>query len=531
MPENTLIALLEEQVAAHPERIALTYGEERMSYAGLAALSRRLAAGLRAQGIGEGDRVALWLPNTPAYVALLFACWRLGAVATAVNTRFRSVEVGDIVGRSGAKALVYWPDFKQIPFTEILGEVPAEQLAALETVIVYTESGANIEPPLPDKRTVSFGDLAAHDELAEDFSDPDIGCAIFTTSGTTKAPKFVLHRQFAPYRHNHDVADAYGLREHDDLTLLQAIPLCGVFGFNLALSTLAAGGRLVLMPVFDGAEAVKLMRAERVTYTGGSDDLWNALLKHAEGTPAFPDLKLGICALLGSSDETIWQRAEDRGVKLSGTYGMSEIQALFSIWPIDAPLAERARAGGVPVSSEARIRCRHPDSGELCADGEPGEIEVRAPSMLLEYFRNPEATAEAFTEDGFFRTGDLGVTLGEGEAFEFHARMGDTMRLGGFLVAPAEIEAHLQAHPSVAEVQVVAAKTPQGPRAVAFVIAAEGARPDEADLQAHCEGQLAKFKIPARIFVVEEFPMTPGPNGFKVQKAKLRNMAEERIGG
>jgi fatty-acyl-CoA synthase len=78
---------------------------------------------------------------------------------------------------------------------------------------------------------------------------------------------------------------------------------------------------------------------------------------------------------------------------------------------------------------------------------------------------------------------------------------------------------------------VVAAKTPQGPRAVAFVIAAEGARPDEADLQAHCEGQLAKFKIPARIFVVEEFPMTPGPNGFKVQKAKLRNMAEERIGG
>jgi fatty-acyl-CoA synthase len=147
---------------------------------------------------------------------------------------------------------------------------------------------------------------------------------------------------------------------------------------------------------------------------------------------------------------------------------------------------------------------------------------------MLEYFGDAKATAAALTEDGFVRMGDLG-RLREDGSFVFLTRLGDVLRLGGFLVAPAEIETHLLAHPAVAAAQVVGATTSAGPRCVAFVVPEAGARFDPEILRAHCAAALASFKVPARVIPLDAFPVTRSPNGEKVQRGKLREMAQAAI--
>ena len=171
---------------------------------------------------------------------------------------------------------------------------------------------------------------------------------------------------------------------------------------------------------------------------------------------------------------------------------------------------------------------RDPESGEILAPGEQGELELRGASMMKEYFGNPAATREAFTEDGYLRSGDMGTTTDDG-GFVFLSRMGDVLRLGGFLVAPAEIEACLATHVSVDGSQVVDVTTPEGPRAVGFVTLAAGAELDEDLLREHCRAGLARFKVPSRVFAVDEFPTTLSANGTKIQRTRLRDMAQAAI--
>jgi len=221
-------------------------------------------------------------------------------------------------------------------------------------------------------------------------------------------------------------------------------------------------------------------------------------------------------------------RARARGLELYGLYGMSELQAFFSQQPESAPFERRILGGGVPVSRAAAVRVRDPESGELLPHGEQGELELRGPSMMMEYFGNPEETAEAFTPDGYLRSGDMGYTTKDG-GFVFLARMGDVLRLGGFLVAPAEIEAHIGSHPGVDRCQVVGVTTSDGPRAVAFVILRAGVEFDEDALRRHCLDGLARFKAPTRVFALDDFPTTMSANGTKIQRARLRDMAQAAI--
>jgi len=222
----------------------------------------------------------------------------------------------------------------------------------------------------------------------------------------------------------------------------------------------------------------------------------------------------------------IAQRADTRGLKLVGLYGASELQALFSRQDENAPVAARALGGGRPVSSAAGVRARDPETGMILPHGAPGELEFFAPSSrMVGYYGNPEATRDAFAADGFYRSGDLGHTVGDG-SFVFLTRMGDALRLGGFLVSPAEIEAAVQEIPGIAACQVVALPRAEGLVPVAFVILQHGAALDEAAAVAHVASRLARFKVPRRVFAVDSFHVTPGANATKIQKGKLRDMAE-----
>ena len=524
---NTALASLLH--GAPPDATAIRYGGRRMAYGDLNSRAERVAGGLAALGIGASDRVALWLPNAPAWLELLFALGRLGAVAVAVNTRFRAVEVADIVGRSRARALVLWPGFKNVDVLGILEAVDPAALDRLETIVAYDEGEAPVRLPsgLAAKRMVRYADLADAGALANAVGTPESGAAIFTTSGTTKAPKFVLHTQRSLVDHARAVAPAFGYGAAD-ATMLQALPLCGVFGLSQALATFAARRPMILLPAFDPEAAARAVTAERVTHMNGSDEMYRRMLEAAPGARPFPSLRRAGFAAFNSDPAEFVALGDARGLPLTGLYGMSEIQALFASQSPAAPASDRARGGGTPVSPAARVRVREPESGRLLPDGEHGEIEARGPSLMAGYADNAAATQAAMTEDGYLRTGDLGYTVPGG--FVFLARIGDALRLGGYLVNPVEISSHIEAHPAVAACQVVGARTKRGERAVAFVVRRAGAVAEEGALIAHCRAGLASFKCPEAVIFLDAFPVAESANGVKIQRAKLRDWAKERLG-
>ncbi|SDH24350.1 AMP-binding protein [Bosea robiniae] len=510
----------------HGEAPALFDEDRPVSYAQLARRSRRLAAGLARLGIGQGDRVAVWLPNCSAWIETLLGCGRLGAIVVSLNTRFRAAEVGDILGRSGARALVMSPDFAPIAYREILANVPPAELAAVTTIVTLTEEAA---PVLEGRRQASYASLLECGEWDGPAISPATGCLILTTSGTTKKPKFVLHSQQGLVTHAFDVAAAPGFYGEPGSAGMSIMPLCGAFGLTQTIGALAGGAPTVLMRSFDPEVAAAAIRQRGVTNMAGVDDVFYRLLQTSDDAVPFPELRFVVFGSFNNSSDDFVRAADQRGLLAVGAYGMSEFQGLFSLQPREAGPERRARGGGHPVSAAAIVRVRDPDTGRLLAVDESGELEVAAPSMMLGYFGDPEATAAAFTDDGFLRTGDAGCLRADG-SFEFHARMNDALRLGGFLVSPAEIAEMVASHPMVSECQVVGAHGPDGYRAVAFVIAAEGGFA-EAAVQEHCRGRLAKFKQPARILAVDTFPATDGPNGPKVQRNLLRAMAEAALKG
>jgi fatty-acyl-CoA synthase len=286
------------------------------------------------------------------------------------------------------------------------------------------------------------------------------------------------------------------------------------------MAAIAGGAHVVCLSQFDGDAAAALIRRHRITHVFGGDDMFGRIACAARGQ-RFESVRFsGVAAFHSSAAESI-AAADAIGLHPHGLYGSSEVQALFSM----AEGENRLFAGGAPVSAQARLDVRDPQTGASLPPGASGELWIDAPSRFVEYLENPTATERAIDADGMFRTGDLARLDGTG--FIFEARIGDAMRLGGFLVSPEEIEAVIQKQPDVAGVQVVAAACGDGdPVPVAFVKPADGAAFDEAVLLARCRERLARFKIPQRIVVVEAFPIANGPNGPKVQRVRLREMAE-----
>ncbi len=542
---QTIARLLSDVRSRTPGATAVSYRGGRLTFAELDDAARRAARGLSELGVGHGDRVALWLPNSPAYLVLWLGAARLGAITVAVNTRFRAVEVADIVRRSGARVLALWPGFRGIPFLDLLGEIDRSALERLEALVVYGEGeekgegektgggGASaaahaLPASLARCRRVAFPDLLERPPLDEDRAAPGDGSNLFTTSGTTRAPKFVLHSHASVTAHALTMARTLGYAAHPASGVLGMLPLCGVFGFCQTTAALAAGSALALASAFDAAEAVRLVDEHRVRCLNVTDDMLMAMFDATPREVAFPTVETcGFAAFAAKPDE-LRARAAARGLRLVGLYGMSEVQAFFSRQPLDAAPERRLLGGGVPLDPAGAVRVRDPGSGRLLAAGEAGEIEVAGPSLMREYFENPAATRETMTGDGFVRSGDLGYLMDDG-GFVYLARMGDAMRLGGFLVSPAEIEGHLNEHPAVRGAQVVGVDTERGPRPVAFVVLDPGGGFDEEALRGHCGRSLARFKVPARIFAVDEFPTTKSANGTKIRRAELRRIAEERL--
>ncbi|QOZ51128.1 AMP-binding protein [Bradyrhizobium sp. CCBAU 53338] len=477
-------------------------------------------AWLAAQGIGKGDVVAVWLVNRVEWIALLFAAARLGAIVAAVNTRYRSAEVAHLLKWSGAKLLVVEAAFRSIDFASILAGIGKDEVPALQKLAVVGADAIPAQWPC-----VRFDAFEKPYPPAPTQDDIDLPVLLYTTSGTTKGPKLVAHSQRTLASHARAVAGALQLSQQRH-SLLAMLPFCGTFGMTSLLGFIASGATVHVLDAFEATPALKILSERKITHSFGSDEMFRRILALTDVPRPFPQLEVCGFAAFQPGWRELAAEAESRGLPLFGLYGSSEVQALFSIARPGDAFADRIEGGGWPMSPDAKVRVRDTETGALAAPGVSGEIEISAPSRFLGYFNNPDATRDAITTDGFFRTGDIGRI--RGGAFVYETRAGDAMRLGGFLVAPGEIEDELKSCDGVTDAQVVAVDLKGQARCVAFVIPAKTS-PQQDVLTARLRERIAGYKVPARIYVVDSFPVTDSANGVKIQRAKLRAMAMERI--
>jgi len=481
------------------------------------------AAWLAANGIGKGDVIAVWLVNRIEWVSLLFAAARIGAVVAAVNTRYRSAELAHLLRLSRTKLLVVESNFHGIDFAAILSGVERTMVPDLQRLATVGRGAFAAAWP-----TVSFDAFDRHYPPAPAHDqDLDAPVLLYTTSGTTRGPKLVAHSQRTLASHGASIAKALGLSAQQH-SLFLMLPLCGAFGLSSLLGFLGGGVTIHALDVFEATAAFRILREQKITHTVGSDEMFRRILALTDEPRPFPHAQIFGFAAFQPGWREFARVAEARGLPFHGLYGSSEVQALFSISRSDASFADRIEPGGVPMSPDAIVRVRDTESGALAPVGVSGEIEIKAPSQFVGYFHNPEATAAAITADGFFRTGDIGALRGDG-SFIYETRAGDAMRLGGFLVAPGEIEDELKSCAGVNDAQVVAIDLKGQARCAAFVIAYGESPPMTEALTAHLRERLAAYKVPARIFFVDAFPVTESANGIKIQRAKLRAMAMEKV--
>ncbi len=488
--------LLARQVAARPGGVAVIEDGRSVAWAELAERVAGFAAHLAELGVERGGRVAIWLPNGVDYVVAILAVARRRALTVHVNTRFGAHEVGDLVERTRPTVLVTRTGFAAVDFAAMLRTIPAEKLASVRTVI-------RTELPLGDARQPA----------SADGSSPEDDALLFTTGGTTAKPKLVLHKQRSITHHAHVFAIRTGMVEAD-AALLAAVPFCGTFGNVALMGAIAGGATIVAMSAFDEHVADALTRQHRITHLIGDDKMIGRLAAVAVTKAPHTTVRFFGVAGFHPGAADAFARGAAVGLRPVAVYGSSEVQALQA-------LGDPAREGlgaVTPVDDASIVRV------------EDDELRIGGPALFDRYLDDPAATERAMA-GGLFHTGDRARFEDGGPAFHFDGRMGDTLRLGGFLVSPAEIEDFLQGRGGVAQAQVVGAPHEGRIAAFAFVIAAPGEAVDEPALLAACRAQLARYKVPARIVAIDEFPTSNGPNGPKISRAELRVRAGSLLKG
>lgn len=508
------------QAGARP--VFVTEDGDETSPAEFARMAGQAAAWLRAQGLGKGDVVAIWLPNHVAWMALLFGAARIGVIVAAVNTRYRTADLHHVLASSGAKLLIFGGRTAQADFRAMTGDLDFDTLPGLAGLAVV---GADEMSPIHGIGVAAcrFDDL---DPLPEQGAAPDDPVMLFTTSGTTSKPKLVVHTQGSLSHHARNCITAYGF-DIAQARYLATMPFCGVFGLNPTFSAITAGAPVYLMAAFRVGPAVDIARRAGITHFIGSDEMFRQMWE-ADRT-AFARAHICGFGAFTPGLSSVLHAMATAGLPLAGVYGASEVNAIFSIQPRDCPVDQRLQGGGRPSAPDSvTVRVRNPDTGELCADNEPGVLEIRAPTNFAGYYRNPEATAKAVDAQGFFCSNDAGYLRGDG-TFVYLARNGDFIRLSGFLTDPAEIEEVIESARDVAKAQVVGATLDGKTRPVAFVLPRDGATPDPDAILAHTRTRLAHYKVPVAVIPVTAFPTTESANGLKIQKTRLRDMAEAHL--
>jgi non-ribosomal peptide synthetase component E (peptide arylation enzyme) len=503
---ETAWQLVERRAEATPDALfALDEAGHELSFDGLRREAERAAAGLHALGIGEGSPVSWILPTRNAAFVLMTALARLGAVQNPLVPIYRKREVEFCVRQTGARWLLVPGTFRGFDFGELAREL-AQEFADLSALEVGTELPSGDPATLPAPPTSGGADGPTR--------------WIFYTSGTTSDPKGAKHTDHAILVSSRGLVDAVGLGP--DSRTSAVFPITHLGGANALISTLLAGSTQLVVEAFDPPTTIPFLARHGVTHAGAGRVFYQAYLeaqRAAGPEPIFPELR----ALYGGGAPTPRQLHLDvpremGGLGILSTWGMTECP-IISMTRWDDPPEKRVGTEGRPTHPQTRIRITRPDGSEA-GTGEEGEILIHAP-QLLRGFVDPRLDAEAFTADGFFRTGDLGSVDAEGYIV-ISGRMKDVIIRKGENISAPELEELLIDHPKVAEVAVIGLPDEErGERCCAVV---QDATPDDPlgfdEMVEFLEArQLMRQKLPEQLEHLAELPRNASG---KVVKAQLK---------
>ncbi len=483
-PEANVGTWLVAHAEARPDHPALVVeaSGERISYAELEARANRAAAALARLGVAAGDRVALALASEPLYLELYFGAALLGAILLPLNTRLTAAELDFQIEDSEPRVVV-----------------------RNESIAIRPRAGARLLAP--DELRALMPERAERPTPAPGGESPQV---ILYTSGTTGRPKGAVLPHRKTYWNTRN-AERYFELVSDDVVVVP-VPLFHSFGLKiLSVPTLFAGATAVLVDRFDPIGLQDCVARERATLLGAVPVMYERMLASGLAPEKFASLRFAFSAGAALAVETI-ERYARLGIRLKQGYGQTETSILCCLDASDA--VRKAGSVGKPVTfGEVRIADEH---GHDVVRGARGEIVVRGPIVMTEYWRRPEETAQSRI-DGWHRTGDLGVVDDEGN-ISLVGRLKELYISGGENVYPAEVERVLGQHPDVSEVAVVGVPDATwGEAGRAYVVPAH-ADFEPGALLAWASERLARYKLPREVVVVSELPRTASG---KVQKHAL----------
>jgi non-ribosomal peptide synthetase component E (peptide arylation enzyme) len=497
--DETFFDVLARRAQSHPDREVLVDAQERITYGALKDRVERCAGFLRRIGIGRGDVVTIQLPNRIAFPVVFFALELIGAIANKVNPDFRVRELDYILRFSGSRAFVCPASFKGFDYVTMARQL-RDAIPALEHVIVAggaVEGEWNLEQGIAETPPLAAGDRV--------HMGADAVFRMAFTSGTTGDPKCVLHSFNTTLPAVRQLNSDMGVTEGE--VQLVWLPVCLNWGYLCLLQAIVSGSRAVLLERFSARDALELIQRERVSYIATAPASIVAILNEP-GLSGYDVASLRVVITGGASAaiETIRDYQARMPGHLIELYGMLETGYHTYTRLSDDPAKVNGTIGRVVSSMELRIL---DEQGREVARGEVGEIAALGPSVHLGYHANDAANAEAFTAEGWFRTGDLGRIVDAAGNVEIVGRRKEIINRGGKKFFPREVEEILYTHPAVMHAAMVGVPDPRlGERNCLCVIPKPGQSVTLAEMIAYLKGQVADYKLPEELHVVEELPFT-----------------------
>jgi 2,3-dihydroxybenzoate-AMP ligase len=518
----TIADVFERQAADHSDREAVFDGTRRLSLGELWEASGRLAVGFVRLGLKPLDRVVFQLPNTSEFIVALLALMRIGVIPVMALPAHRRTEILHFALATRAVGLLVPDRLRDFDYRAMVEDIRTE-LPDLRHVLVLGEAWPG-QVSLSELLIRPVVDSEIEKELTPLRPNADEVALMLLSGGTTALPKLI------PRTHNdyvYNFKQAGRIVGMDENTVLLAVLPMG-HNFGLAspgvLGALALGGRVVIAPSRDIGTVFRLIEQERVTITLLTPPLaisWidSPLLDRYD----LSSLKNVVCGGARMPPELRLKLREKLGCFFQEAYGNAE--GLLSYVRFDDLPSLQLESSGAPMCPDDEINVVD-DFGREIADGEAGELLVRGPYTIRGYYDNPEANAKAFTEDGFYRTGD--IVRKRGSYLYHQGRKKELINRGGEKISCCEIEDHILAHPAVENVVLVAMPDPvYGERACAFIILKKNRMLVLDELNAFLlTREIAKFKLPERLEVVDSFPISPAG---KILRRKLCEMIEAKI--
>jgi len=514
---GSIPALVNRAAERFGDAEALVDGGLRVSFAGLAEAAEASTRAAIAAGLEPGDRAAVWAPNIHEWVVAALGIQGAGGVLVPLNTRFKGGEAADILQRSGARALFCVNGFLGNDYPALLRAAGADLPRLAITVVLRGEA--------PDG-TLSWGDYLrrgagvrteearrrAAAVAAEDLSD------IIFTSGTTGRPKGAMSTHAQTLRVFETWADIVGLRAGDRYLVIN--PFFHTFGYKAGwVACLLTGATVIPQAVFDVPEAMDRIAEERITVLPGPPTLFQSILDHPDRAGHdLSSLRLAVTGAAVVPVELIRRMRHELTFQTVITaYGLTEATGTVTMCrPEDDPETIATTSGRAIPDTECRVVDDH--GGEV-APGQPGEVVTRGYHVMRGYLDDPGATAEAIDAEGWLHTGDVGVMDDRGY-LRITDRKKDLFIVGGFNAYPAEIEGILLRHPAVSQVAVIGIPDDRmGEVGMAFVVPRPGQTVDGAEVIAWAREQMANYKVPRRVEVVDALPLNASG---KVLKTELR---------